>query len=146
MVRYILCLVCGRMTPTDRGVCYHCGSPLPTEMHLPLGLIVCPNCLKITPVDTGYCSHCRALLPPDLVKAAKRELAKYRLKHDQNTYVPREKYIYDITTHYKILELDNAIDDIRRRDISPNNQDYVRELPSPNINNVRILRVRKLHV
>ncbi len=60
---YIQCLVCGRLTPTDRGVCYHCHSPLPSRIILPPGTIVCPNCLKVTPIDTGYCRHCRAPLP-----------------------------------------------------------------------------------
>ncbi|MEB3806807.1 MAG: hypothetical protein GSR73_04745 [Desulfurococcales archaeon] len=60
---YIQCLVCGRVTPTDKGVCYHCHSPLPQRIYLPEGTVVCPNCLKVTPVDTGYCRHCRAPLP-----------------------------------------------------------------------------------
>ena len=62
-IPYIQCLVCGRLTPIDRGVCYHCHSPLPSKVTLPPGMIVCPNCLKVTPVDTGYCRHCRAPLP-----------------------------------------------------------------------------------
>ncbi len=79
-VPYVQCLVCGRMTPVDRGICYHCGSPLPSTVHLPLGMIVCPNCLKPTPIDTGYCTHCRARLPPELVREARRRmvLAGYR--------------------------------------------------------------------
>lgn len=60
---YIQCLVCGRLTPIDRGVCYHCHSPLPSKVTIPPGMIVCPNCLKVTPIDTGYCRHCRAPLP-----------------------------------------------------------------------------------
>jgi len=60
---YIQCLVCGRLTPVDRGICYHCHSPLPSRVALPPGMIVCPNCLKITPVNSGYCRHCRAPLP-----------------------------------------------------------------------------------
>ena len=62
-IPYIQCLVCGRLTPVDRGVCYHCHSPLPSKVTLPPGMIVCPNCLKVTPIDTGYCRHCRAPLP-----------------------------------------------------------------------------------
>ena len=51
------------MTPDDKGICYHCNSPLPTEIDLPPGYIVCPNCLRVTPATTGYCTHCRAKLP-----------------------------------------------------------------------------------
>lgn len=65
MVRYVQCLVCGRITPDDKGICYHCHSPLPGEgeVELPPGYVVCPNCLRVTPIDTGYCRHCRAPLP-----------------------------------------------------------------------------------
>jgi len=55
--------VCGRLTPDDKGICYHCDSPLPTDVDLPPGFIVCPNCLRVTAADTGYCRHCRARLP-----------------------------------------------------------------------------------
>ncbi len=84
MVKYVQCVVCGRMTPTDRGTCYHCGSPLPSDIKLPLGLVICPNCLRPTPVNTGFCLHCRAPLPPDLVDLARREIAKYRVFHRQD--------------------------------------------------------------
>jgi len=64
MVSYTICLVCGRLTPSDKGICYHCHSPLPTEpIVLPPGLTICPNCLRVTAVDTGFCRHCRAPLP-----------------------------------------------------------------------------------
>ncbi|MCE4624918.1 MAG: zinc ribbon domain-containing protein [Desulfurococcales archaeon] len=85
MARYIQCIVCGRMTPTDKGVCYHCKSPLPTKLELPEGLVVCPNCLRITPVEGGYCRHCKSPIPPSLVLAAEKRVRKfltlYRLRH-----------------------------------------------------------------
>jgi len=63
MARYVQCLVCGRLTPDDKGICYHCDSPLPSELDLPPGFVICPNCLRVTAADTGYCRHCRARLP-----------------------------------------------------------------------------------
>ncbi len=63
MVKYIQCYVCGRLTPDDKGICYHCDSPLPSDVDLPPGFIICPNCLRVTAADTGYCRHCRARLP-----------------------------------------------------------------------------------
>ena len=74
---YVQCLVCGRLTPVDKGRCYHCRSPLPSSVRLPKGYVVCPNCLRLTPVDTGLCTHCRSRLPPDLVAVAKRELEEH---------------------------------------------------------------------
>ena len=70
--RYVQCLVCGRVTPVDKGICYHCGSPLPRELAIPPGMVVCPNCLKVTSVESGYCRHCRAPLPRELVVEALR--------------------------------------------------------------------------
>ncbi|MEB2835905.1 MAG: zinc ribbon domain-containing protein, partial [Desulfurococcales archaeon] len=77
-VPYVQCLVCGRVTPVDRGICYHCGAPLPSEVRLPLGTVVCPNCLRVTSVETGYCRHCKMRLPSDLVREAKRRLLAAR--------------------------------------------------------------------
>lgn len=63
MVRYVLCLVCGKLTPDDKGVCYHCGATLPSEkILLGEGKVVCPNCLRVTPVRFGRCVHCGAPL------------------------------------------------------------------------------------
>lgn len=83
MVRYVQCLVCGRITPADKGVCYHCKSPLPTSIDLPEGLVICPNCLRITPVDTGYCYHCKSPLPPSLIDAARKQVERYKVLHGQ---------------------------------------------------------------
>ncbi len=85
MVRYVQCLVCGRVTPADKGVCYHCKSPLPTSIDLPEGLVVCPSCLRITPVDTGYCKHCKSPLPPSLVDAANKQVERYKILHGRVT-------------------------------------------------------------
>lgn len=63
MVNYVQCLICGRMTPTDKGICYHCDSPLPTSLDIPPGFCICPNCLRVTASDRGYCRHCRAPIP-----------------------------------------------------------------------------------
>jgi len=71
-VEYIQCLVCGRMTPVDKGYCYHCGAPLPSEVRLPPGLTVCPSCLRVTAVDRGICRRCGAPLPRELVERALR--------------------------------------------------------------------------
>ena len=81
MVRYVQCLVCGRVTPADRGTCYHCKSPLPTKLELPEGLVVCPNCLRVTPVESGFCRHCKSPLPESLVDAALKQLRRYRVLH-----------------------------------------------------------------
>ena len=62
---YVQCLVCGKVTPTDKGICYHCNAPLPSQLNIPRGTVVCPNCLRVTPVDTGFCKHCKAPLPLD---------------------------------------------------------------------------------
>ncbi|MEB3861620.1 MAG: zinc ribbon domain-containing protein [Desulfurococcales archaeon] len=67
---YVQCLVCGKMTPTRKGICYHCNSPLPSKLELPPGMVVCPNCLRPTSVETGYCRRCNAYLPPTLVQRA----------------------------------------------------------------------------
>ncbi|MEB3773400.1 MAG: 60S ribosomal export protein NMD3 [Desulfurococcales archaeon] len=64
------------MTPTRKGVCYHCGSPLPSKLELPPGMVVCPNCLRPTTVDTGYCRRCNAYLPPVLVQKALNDMDK----------------------------------------------------------------------
>ena len=82
-MRYVQCLNCGRMTPVDKGVCYSCGAPLPSEVSLPLGTIVCPNCLRVTSVDRGYCRRCGAPLPPDLVELAEREVRRYRVLEER---------------------------------------------------------------
>lgn len=79
MVDYIPCLVCGRMTPTDRGYCYHCQAPLPTRITLPRGFVVCMNCLRVTPADTGFCRKCRAPFPPDTVEWSRKNL--YRVEY-----------------------------------------------------------------
>jgi len=71
-LRYVQCLVCGKLTPVDRGVCYHCSAPLPSRIEIPAGTVICPNCLKVTTVETGYCRHCRAPLPPEIVEEALR--------------------------------------------------------------------------
>lgn len=80
---YVQCLVCGRVTPVDKGICYHCNAPLPSRLRIPAGMVVCPNCLRITPVDTGYCRRCTAPIPPDLARealmAATRERIRTRL-------------------------------------------------------------------
>jgi len=69
MVEYTICLVCGRPTPIDKGICYHCHSPLPSKpIELPPGLVICPNCLRVTSIDTGFCRHCRAPLPFNIPK------------------------------------------------------------------------------
>ena len=81
MARYVQCLVCGRMTPADKGVCYHCKSPLPSRVDLPEGMVVCPSCLRVTPASGGYCRHCKSPLPPSLVDAAERSIRKYEVLH-----------------------------------------------------------------
>ncbi len=158
MSKYIMCLVCGKMTPINRGVCYHCGSPLPSEIQLPLGMIICPNCLKLTPVDTGYCTHCRSPLPPDLVKAAKRELAKYRLQHGEsykkeyieNTY---DKLYYNTSDKHGIEYLrvtneNQVIDHIIKNKENHGNQILANTvLMGREVKNViRFLRVRRLQI
>lgn len=80
-VPYVQCMVCGRVTPVDRGICYHCGSPLPSEIHIPPGTLVCPNCLKVTMVDTGYCRHCKSRLPESMVREVRRRLLLTRLSY-----------------------------------------------------------------
>ena len=67
--------MCGRLTPVDKGICYHCNAPLP-RLELPAGMVVCPNCLRLTPVDTGYCRKCNAPLPPSMVREALRRAAE----------------------------------------------------------------------
>ena len=79
MTRYVQCLVCGRMTPADKGVCYHCKSPLPSRVDLPEGMVVCPSCLRVTPASGGYCRHCKSPLPPSLVDAAERSVRRYEV-------------------------------------------------------------------
>ena len=69
------------MTPADKGVCYHCKSPLPTSLNIPEGMVVCPSCLRLTPAEDGYCRHCKSPLPPSLVDAARRQVERYRLLH-----------------------------------------------------------------
>ncbi len=73
---YITCLVCGRLTPVDRGRCYHCHSPLPSEVKLPRGYVICMNCLRVTPADSGFCRHCRAPFPPEVVEYSSRVLRR----------------------------------------------------------------------
>ncbi len=75
-VPYITCLVCGKLTPVDRGRCYHCHSPLPSEVKLPRGYVICMNCLRATPADSGFCRHCRAPFPPEVVEYSARALRR----------------------------------------------------------------------
>ena len=63
VARFVLCPVCGKLTPDDKGMCYHCGSPLPSRrILLERGKVVCPNCLRVTPARFGRCIHCGAPL------------------------------------------------------------------------------------
>ncbi len=82
MSEYVQCLVCGKMTPTRKGICYHCNSPLPSNIKLPPGMIVCPNCLRVTPADTGYCRRCLSPLPLDAVREAQSR--RLELQVDQS--------------------------------------------------------------
>ncbi|MCE4610498.1 MAG: hypothetical protein F7B17_00820 [Desulfurococcales archaeon] len=75
-VPYITCLVCGKLTPIDRGRCYHCHSPLPSEVKMPPGYVICMNCLRVTPADSGFCRHCRAPFPQQVVEYSSRILRK----------------------------------------------------------------------
>ena len=75
-VPYITCLVCGKLTPVDRGRCYHCHSPLPSEVKLPRGYVICMNCLRVTPADSGFCRHCRAPFPPEVAEYSARALRR----------------------------------------------------------------------
>ncbi len=88
-MKYIQCLVCGKLTPTDRGICYHCSAPLPTSIDIPAGTIVCPNCLKVTTIETGYCRHCKAPLPQELVEEARAKMASLRLQQLKKKLVLR---------------------------------------------------------